>query len=169
MDIHVELAKRAIDEFVRNCRVIKPPDPLPDEFKVKRGVFVSIKEFGELRGCIGTFMPIYKNLAEEIINNAISSATRDPRFPPVREDELGHLDISVDVLSEPEQVSDITELDPKKYGLILRTEDGRQGLLLPDLEGVNTVAEQMRIVRLKAGIMPDEDVIAFRFTVERHK
>ncbi|MGQ9707057.1 MAG: AmmeMemoRadiSam system protein A [bacterium] len=169
MDEYVELARKAIEEYVRSGRVINLPEPLPDIFKKRNGVFVSIKKFGELRGCIGTFMPIYDNLAEEIIYNAISSATKDPRFPPIGEDELKNIIISVDILSEPEEVSDITYLDPKKYGLILQTEDGRRGLLLPDLEGVDTVEEQMRIVRLKAGIMPDEDVIAFRFTVERHK
>jgi len=169
MDAFIKLAKRAIEEYVRNGKVIDPHEPLDDVFKKRSGVFVSIKKFGELRGCIGTFMPIYNNLAEEIIHNAISSVARDPRFPPVREDELEYLDISVDILSEPEEVGDISDLDPKKYGLILQTEDGRRGLLLPDLEGVDTVEEQMRIVRLKAGIMPYEEVVAYRFTVERHK
>ena len=169
MDKYVELAKSAIERYVLYGEVISPPEPPPEEFEKRCGAFVSLKQSGRLRGCIGTFMPMYDNLALEIINNAISAATRDPRFPPVRPEELGTLDISVDILSEPEPVEDLSEMNPKKYGLILRTENGRQGLLLPDLEGVDTVEEQVRIVRMKAGIDEGEEIRAFRFTVERHK
>jgi AmmeMemoRadiSam system protein A len=124
---------------------------------------------GSLRGCIGTFAPTKPNIALEIIDNAISSASRDPRFPPITKAELADLDISVDILNEPEAIPDKDMLDPKKYGLILEALDGyRKGLLLPDLEGVDTVEEQIRIVRMKAGIGSSEPVKYYRFEVVRH-
>jgi uncharacterized protein, PH0010 family len=136
--------------------------------KKRAGVFVSIHKHGELRGCIGTFEPAKSNVAEEIIANAISSATRDPRFPPVDASELADLEYSVDILTEPEPIKDIEELDPKKYGIIV--ESGfRRGLLLPDLEGVDTVEEQIAICRLKAGISYSEPVSLYRFQVRRFK
>ena len=134
----------------------------------KAGVFVSIKKFGELRGCIGTFAPTKANVAEETIANAISSATQDPRFPPVNAAELPHLSYSVDVLSKPEPVEDPSQLDPKRYGVIVES-GGRRGLLLPDLEGVNTVEEQIDICRHKAGILSTEPIKLYRFEVKRHK
>lgn len=167
---HARLARAAIEEWVRRRRKIDPEE-LGEEVAAVRGragAFVSLKKRGELRGCIGTYLPVRESLAQEIVDNAISAATRDPRFPPVREDELDDLDISVDVLSEPEPVPDESFLDPKKYGVIVRR-GSRLGLLLPDLEGVETVEEQLRIARAKAGINPDEPVEIFRFTVERHR
>lgn len=163
----VELAKKAIEEYVKNRRVISPPEMLTPEMRERAGVFVSIKKHGQLRGCIGTFMPSCKNVAEEIIRNAICSATEDPRFPPVQERELKDLTYSVDILTPPEKVKDLTELDPKRYGIIV-TSGGRRGLLLPDLEGVDTVEEQIRIARLKAGISADEKIDIFRFEVRRY-
>lgn len=164
----VELAKKAVETYVREGRVIKPPEPLPPEMAEKAGVFVSIKKRGELRGCIGTFLPTEDSIAEEIINNAISSATKDPRFMPINEKELDELQFSVDILSKPEKVKDISELDPKKYGVIVSS-GFKRGLLLPDLEGVNTVNDQLRIAMLKAGISPDEDIEIYKFTVKRYK
>ncbi len=163
----VKLAKEAVENYVRHGRVVKPKELMP-EMQGRAGVFVSLKKRGELRGCIGTFLPTKENIAEEVVANAISSATHDPRFPPVVPDELGELEYSVDVLSEPEPVKDVRGLDPKKYGVIVEC-GYRRGLLLPDLEGVNTVEEQIRICRAKAGIAPDEPVKLYRFTVKRYK
>lgn len=166
---HVELAEAAIEAWVKEGRKLSPLDR-PEQsrsLKDRAGAFVSIKKGGRLRGCIGTFQPTRPNLAEEIISNAVSAACRDPRFPPVELEELEDLDISVDVLSEPEQVTDPSMLDPKKYGVIVQ-KGQRLGLLLPDLEGVDSVDEQLDIARRKAGIGPDEDVQLYRFTVTRH-
>lgn len=163
----VELAKKAIEQYVKNRRVISPPEILTPEMNEKAGVFVSIKKHGQLRGCIGTFMPSCNNIAEEIIRNAICAATEDPRFPPVQEYELKDLSYSVDILTPPERVTDMKELDPKRYGVIVSA-GGRRGLLLPDLEGVDTIEEQLRIAKLKAGIFDDEKVDIFRFEVRRY-
>ena len=164
----VALAKKSIEAFVRNGKELSPPKELTPEMSVKAGVFICLKKKGNLRGCIGTFMPCTENVAQEIIKNAISAATQDPRFEPVTEDELDELDYSVDVLSPPEKVSDISELDPKKYGVIV-VHGARKGLLLPDLEGVDSVEEQLRIAKMKAWINPDEKVEIFRFMVSRYR
>jgi AmmeMemoRadiSam system protein A len=137
--------------------------------KERAGVFVCIKKKnGDLRGCIGTFSPCCENIALEIIRNAISCAAQDPRFLPVTADELPDLEYTVDVLSPPEKVEETSELNPKEYGLIL-SRGHKRGLLLPDLEGVDTVEEQMRITRMKAGILPGEQCEMFRFRVRRYK
>ena len=112
-------------------------------------------------------MPTQENIAQEIIKNAISAAVDDPRFSPVNASELEDLTISVDVLSPPEEISDISELDPKKYGVIVSS-GYKKGLLLPDLEGVDTAEEQVDIARRKAGIYPDEKVKLYRFEVKRY-
>jgi AmmeMemoRadiSam system protein A len=135
------------------------------------GVFVSLHDaHGQLRGCIGTFLPSQPNVALEVIHNAISAATRDPRFPPVRPRELAGLDIKVDVLSTPEPVDDLDDLDPRRHGVIVQSSSGwpRRGLLLPDLPGVDTVEEQVRICRLKAGIGPNEPISLECFEVRRY-
>jgi len=163
----VRLAKKTVEAFVRKGEVFQPRR-LTAEMKEQRGVFVSIHKLGELRGCIGTFEPQHANVAEEIVANAISSACRDPRFLPVTKNELRKLDYSIDVLSEPERVESQDQLDPKKYGVIVEA-GWLKGLLLPDLEGVNTVEEQVGICRLKAGIDPDEPVELYRFEVKRYK
>jgi AmmeMemoRadiSam system protein A len=163
----VRLAKRTVEAFVRRGEVIQPRRLSP-EMKEQAGVFVSIHKLGELRGCIGTFEPQHANVAEEIVANAISSATRDPRFLPVTKGELKKLEYSIDVLTRPEPVESQDRLDPKKYGVIVEA-GWRKGLLLPDLEGVNTVEEQVEICRLKAGIDPDEPVRLYRFEVKRYK
>jgi len=164
----VSLAKKAIEEYVKNKKVIHPPKTLIPEMKEKRGVFVSLKKEGQLRGCIGTFMPTTDNVAKEIIKNAIAAATEDPRFSPVEIDELDKIEYSVDVLSKPEKVKDMCELDPKKYGVIV-IKDIHRGLLLPDLKGINTVEEQIHIAKMKAGLHPEEECEIYRFSVKRYR
>ena len=160
-----DLARKAVEKYVRQGKIFKPRK-LTAEMKSTAGVFVSIKKRGELRGCIGTFMPTRANVAEEIIVNAISSATQDPRFMPVEASELKDLEYSVDVLSAPEPTRSMTQLDPKKYGVIVEC-GFRRGLLLPDLEGVDSVEEQIRICRAKAGISDEEPIKLYRFQVNR--
>jgi AmmeMemoRadiSam system protein B/AmmeMemoRadiSam system protein A len=162
------LAKETVETYVREGRIPEPPEELTPEMKEKAGVFVSIHKLGGLRGCIGTFEPREDNVAEEIIANAVSSASRDPRFPPIAPEELKDLDYSVDVLTAPEPVESQDQLDPKKYGCIVEC-DYRRGLLLPDLEGVDTADYQVSICRQKAGIAPDEPVKLYRFQVKRYK
>jgi AmmeMemoRadiSam system protein A len=167
-DPYVKLARESLETYVKTGKVLKVPDDLPKEMLEKRaGVFVSIKKRGQLRGCIGTFMPTKKNIAEEIIRNAISAGCEDPRFSPVEPEELPELVYSVDVLTKPEPVDSPDKLDPKKYGVIVK-KGARTGLLLPDLEGVDTVEKQLEIALRKAGIRPDEDYEIFRFEVVRH-
>jgi AmmeMemoRadiSam system protein A len=161
----VKLAKEAVEDYVRYGKVLRPTE-LTAEMKGRAGVFVSIKKRGELRGCIGTFTPARSNIAEEVVVNAISSATQDPRFMPVEASELDDLKYSVDVLTEPEPVKSVAQLDPKKYGVIVECGFGR-GLLLPDLEGVDSVEEQIRICRAKAGISAEEPIKLYRFRVKR--
>jgi AmmeMemoRadiSam system protein A len=163
----VEFAKKSVETYIRKGKTIRPEGPLPPELAEKAGVFVCLKKSGELRGCIGTYLPSCDSVANETITNAISAATRDPRFQPVSEDELDKLSYSVDVLSCPEKVSSIAELDPRKYGVIV-VSGFRRGLLLPDLEGVDTVEDQLRITKLKAGILPHEEVEIYRFEVKRY-
>ena len=165
---YVKLARETIENYIKYGKIITPPKDLPEEMiNQKAGVFVSLKKFGDLRGCIGTFMPTQENIAQEIIKNAISAAVDDPRFSPVNASELEDLSISVDVLSAPEEVKDISQLDPKKYGVIVSS-GYKKGLLLPDLEGVDTVEYQIDIVKRKAGIYPGEKVKLYRFEVKRY-
>ena len=181
---HTELAKAAIRAYVERGEVAAinadgsisvngesgaggniDYSPLLND---RAGVFVSIKKTGALRGCIGTISPIRDNLAEEIVDNAISACSRDPRFEPVTPDELCDLSISVDVLSEAEPIESIHELDVIRYGVIV-SKGRRRGLLLPNLEGVDTVEEQVRIALSKAGIHPSERYSMERFKVVRHE
>jgi AmmeMemoRadiSam system protein A len=166
----VRWAIKVIESRIRDGIVLKPdPNELPAEmFRRRAGVFVTLhKDNGELRGCIGTFLPTTEDIAHEIAQNAIEAALRDPRFEPVRPDELDSIVVSVDILSEPEEIHDIGELDPKKYGVIVES-GWKRGLLLPDLEGVDTVEEQLRIAKLKAGISENERIKIYKFTVERY-
>lgn len=164
----VKLARETIEVYIKTGKIISPPSVLTEEMKGRAGTFVSIKKHGELRGCIGTLSPTQPNVALEIIQNAISASTKDSRFSPVTSQELNDIDISVDILSESEMVSSPDELDTKKYGVIV-SKGWRKGLLLPDIEGVNTVEEQIYIAKRKAGIPPDEDVELMRFEVKRYK
>ena len=163
----VALAKEAVEEYVRFGRMTPVPVPAPPELVTRAGAFVCLKSHGQLRGCIGTIEPTKPSLAAEIISNAINSATEDPRFFPVTADELEDLEYTVDVLGHAEPINGLEQLDPKKFGVIV--ESGyRRGLLLPDLEGVDTVEEQVDIAMKKAGIYRGEPVTLYRFQVTRH-
>ncbi|MBI6871364.1 AmmeMemoRadiSam system protein A [Clostridium aciditolerans] len=167
-DKYVKLARETLEHHVKTGETIAMPGYVTEDMlSEQRGVFVSLKKDGELRGCIGTIFPAYENTAEEIIRNAIEAGERDPRFSPVEEEELDDIIYSVDVLMPPEEASRET-LDPKKYGVIVRS--GRKtGLLLPDLSGVDTATEQIDIALKKAGINPLENYKIERFEVIRHK
>ena len=167
-DEYVRLAYASVEAYVGERRTIPVPDGLPVELTERRaGAFVSIHEHGALRGCIGTIGPTRASLAEEIIANAVSACSRDPRFSPVRPDELPWLEISVDVLGEPEDIDSKDMLDVKRYGVIV-TSGRKRGLLLPDLDGVDTVDQQIDIARQKAGIHRFEKYSLQRFEVIRH-
>lgn len=168
-DPYVGLARKALETYIRYNNIISLDSDVTDEMlSNKAGTFVSIKKYGQLRGCIGTTGPTRRNIAEEIIYNAISSGTRDPRFDAVEVDELDMLVYSVDVLKEAEPINSISELDVIKYGVIVRA-GHRSGLLLPNLEGVETAEKQVSIALQKAGIRPDEKYSMERFEVIRHK
>ena len=168
-DPFVRLARASVEHYILRHRKMEMPGDLPAELTARRaGAFVSIHEHGKLRGCIGTISPVRDCLAQEIIDNAVSASTRDPRFSPIRADELKWLEISVDVLGDPEPVSSPDELDVKRYGVIV-TKGSKRGLLLPDLDGVDTVEEQISIAKSKAGIADwDKKVELQRFEVVRH-
>lgn len=166
-----ELARLSVETFTREGSVVEAPDVADDSLLGQRAAcFVSIKtNEGDLRGCIGTVEPTKATLAEELIHNAISAATRDPRFLPVAVSELPHLRYSVDVLSPPEPTR-FEELNPKTYGLIVEDGRGRRGLLLPDLEGIETAEQQLQLTARKAGIASGAagDVKLYRFRVRRY-
>lgn len=166
---YVRWAIEVIENYVKSHKILEPHNSLPEElFQRRAGAFVTLHNIdGSLRGCIGTFSPVRENLAYEIRDNAIAAATRDPRFSPVEPEELPNIIVNVDVLSPYEPVKTIEELDPKRYGIIVQ-KGWRRGLLLPDIEGVDTVEEQIRIAKLKAGIF-DDDFEIFKFTVERYR
>ncbi len=179
----IYLAKKTIEIWVKKKKIPEFPKdfPLLKQKEInyflnpenRKGVFVSIykkqNNSKELRGCIGTPFPIYENLAQEIIYNAIAAASRDPRFNPIEENELKDLFISVDLLSLPKLIPDLKNHDPKKFGLLVKASDGRSGLLLPDIEGIETGSQQLEIALKKAGILPTEPYFLFRFEVERYK
>ena len=167
-DAYVKLAYASVEAYVSRRETIAVPEGLPEDLTGRRaGAFVSIHEHGALRGCIGTIAPVRSSLAEEIIANAVSACARDPRFPAIKPDELPWLEISVDVLGEPEDISSEDELDVKRYGVIV-TSGRKRGLLLPDLDGVDTVDQQIDIARQKAGIHKFEKYSLQRFEVIRH-
>lgn len=168
-DPWVHLARTSLETYIRSGqRLTSLPDGLPEELTQRAaGAFVSLHLGGRLRGCIGTIAPTAENVAWEIVNNAVSAGTRDPRFAPVQPDELDALEYSVDVLGEPETITSLDELDPKKYGVIVSC-GGRRGLLLPDLDGVDSVQQQIDIARQKGGIDASEPYTLSRFKVVRH-
>lgn len=166
-NVYTSLARKSITYYLEHGNFLEVPKDLPaDLLQERKGVFVSLKRNGDLRGCIGTIAPTTSSVAEEIIRNAVSSATADPRFPKVNRHELPNIDISVDVLYEPELATK-EQLDPKQYGVIVST-NRRRGLLLPNLEGVKTIEEQLIIALEKGGIDEEEDYTIERFKVERH-
>ena len=202
----VDLAKKAVESYISKSKIISPPSELLEEFLNKKsGTFVTIKKNDELRGCIGTYLPTKKNIVKEVIDNAIAAATEDYRFGPIQKEELPHLSYTVYILNEPELVypvksreaeispkaklfnwvKDIKELDPKKFGIIVKTAPilspdtdvvfnghmpSKSGLLLPDLEGINTVEQQISIACQKGGINPArEKILIYKFTVEKYQ
>lgn len=169
-DDYVRLARMSVEHFVRTRSYLPLSAELPQELmEYRAGAFVSIKKYGKLRGCIGTFVPAQQSLAEEILYNAVSAAAHDGRFEPIEEHELNRLVYSVDVLSTPEPIESAAQLDPKTYGVIVKSlTDNRRGLLLPDLAGIDTAEQQIVIAREKARIQLKEKVSLARFTVERH-
>lgn len=166
---YVALARASIKSYLFNRRLLDLPQDTPAELMNRRaGVFVTLYKGGQLRGCIGTIRPVRSSLAEEILYNAVAAAAEDPRFRPVSREEWPDLVISVDVLSEPEAIDSPDELDPSRYGVIV-SRGNRRGLLLPRLEGVDTVEEQVAIALQKAGIRPGEAYNLERFEVVRHE
>src|SRR5687768_16914226 len=166
----VSLARRSVETFVADGMILEVPSQVPPELSQRAACFISIKTLrGDLRGCIGTIQPGKPTLAEEVITNAISAATNDPRFPPVAKDELPGLKYSVDVLSEPEPAQ-MSDLDPRVYGVIVEEEgsERRRGLLLPDLPGIDTAERQVDLASRKAGIPPGAKLKLLRFRAERY-
>ncbi|MCL1919247.1 MAG: AmmeMemoRadiSam system protein A [Peptococcaceae bacterium] len=157
-------ARTCLQHFIEGKPSTVPNDPL---LATQKSCFVTLHKDEDLRGCIGTLEPVRETLADEIRSNTLSAATRDPRFPPVQKEELSLITISVDVLGEMEKITDSTELDPYLYGVVVRSQ-GRTGLLLPRLSGVDSVDEQLAIARQKAGILPGEDIELWRFQVDRY-
>lgn len=167
-DEYVRLAWDTIENYVTAGKTIQKPAHLPQEMlKNKAGAFVSIHKNGDLRGCIGTIAPTKKCIADEIISNAISASTRDPRFDPITADELDELTINVDILGDPERIASADELDVKRYGVIVSC-GFKRGLLLPDIDGVDTVEQQIKIAMQKGGISPKDNYTLERFEVVRH-
>ncbi len=165
----VKLAKDTVDLYIRTGKIYEVRgDELPPELSGRAGVFVCLKIRGSLRGCIGTFHPMEPSIAHETVRNSISAATCDPRFSCIRADELDTIEYTVDVLTPPEKVADRSELDPRRYGVIVKA-GNRRGLLLPDLEGVDTVDYQISIATQKAGIPPGTAVELYRFEVQRYE
>jgi len=197
----VLLAKSAVENYIKENKIISSPKNLPEDFLKRRaGVFVTIEKKNELRGCIGTYLPTRINIAEEVVHNAIAAATEDYRFGPIQKEELPYLSFTVYILSYPEPVKDIKDptksseeefrrvgLDPKRFGVIIKTSpfvypnqeenvffNGhvpfKCGLLLPDLEGVDTIEQQIEICCQKGGIDPErEKIFIYRFTVEKYQ
>jgi len=185
MNHYTSLAKSAVENYVKEAKTMESPADLPENMtKERAGVFVTIKKDNELRGCIGTYLPTRPTIAQEIIRNAIAAANEDHRFGSIKEEELPALSYEVYILSEPEPVEDIKTLDPKTFGIIVKTTpfaypnqdvvfDGnvplKSGLLLPGLEGINTAEEQFILACEKGQIDPEkEKTFTYRFTVEKH-
>jgi AmmeMemoRadiSam system protein A len=164
-----DLARITVERFISEGEVVEPPRKPCGLLADRAGAFVTLRIHGiHLRGCIGTIEPSCANLAQEIIQNAINAATRDPRFNPVKATELPFISYGVDVLSPPEPARGIEDLDPSIYGVIIESLDGcRRGLLLPDIDGIETVKQQWLAVHLKAGLTPGDPVRIERFTVTR--
>lgn len=181
----VQLAKSAVEYYLEKGGMIEVPSDFPKEYLTRKaGVFVTINKQGKLRGCIGTYLPTEKNIAQEVTRNSLVAATEDYRFGPIKKEEKNLLSYAVYVLNEPEMIQDVKELNPKKYGIIVRTIpfpngtridvifDGhspfKSGLLLPDLEGINTAEEQIAIACQKGGIDPKrEKILIYKFSAEK--
>ena len=183
----VQLSKAAVENYLERGEVISPPENFPKKFlKKKAGTFVTIKKDGELKGCIGTYLPVQENIAKEVIRNAISAATEDYRFEPIKKEELSSLSYTIYILKEPELVKDIKKLNPKKYGVIVKSipvislDNGtkrlfssqtsiKSGLLLPDLKDIDTPEKQISVACQKGGIDPrEEEIIIYRFKAKKY-
>ncbi len=170
MHILAELAKNAVEEYFKNGTTIKTEDMSKEWLRREAGVFVTIESNKKLRGCIGTYLPTQKNIAEEIIHNAISAATEDFRFEKITPKELPSLKYTISILSEPKLIKNIEELDPKKYGIIVKSANFKTGLLLPDLPDINDIEDQIDIACKKAGIsFADGQISIYKFTVEKYQ
>ena len=169
MNSYTNLAKQSVETYFTKHAIMDTPKNLPKEFyDLRAGVFVTIFNGKDLRGCIGTYMPTEKNIADEIIQNAISAAANDYRFEPITIDELPKLTYEVSVLSAPEEIKDKRELDPQKFGVLVKS-GHKSGLLLPDLKGVDTTEKQIKIACQKAGInYPKEKIEIYKFTVKKY-
>lgn len=166
---YVVLAKKATETYVKEGKVLSLPKDLPKNFISKKaGVFVTIMKGNKLRGCIGTYTPTKSNLADEIIHNAIAAASSDFRFDPIFVRELPELTYHVYVLEKPKPIKSIKELDPKKYGVLIRSETGKSGLLLPDLDGIDTVEKQLRAVCMKCQVVPEKKVVICKFKAKKY-
>ncbi len=165
---YVSLAQESVHHYLNYSEKLSCPDPLSKDLTSRSGTFVSIKKLKQLRGCIGTLEPCEPNLAMEIIENALKAALHDPRFSPITAEELQDLTYSIDVVRPLEKILDASELDPTVYGLVVRC-NGKQGVLLPDLEGVDSTEEQIQICRAKGKIPDDEPIEMYRFKVDRFR
>lgn len=167
----LKLARQSIEHYLKAKEILKIPQNLPDFLlKNKKGVFVSIfqKKTNELRGCIGTYLPTKENIAKEIIDNAISAGFKDPRFPPLTLDELSKVYLEVSLLDIPVLISSLEELDPEIYGIIIKTQSGRQALLLPKIPGIDTREQQIWAVCQKGQINPLKEKCQFyRFRTQK--
>ncbi len=166
----LKLAREAVETYVKKGSIMDPPHSLPQGLEEKRGVFVTIKKKDELKGCIGTYLPTKENIAHETIYNAVAACSKDYRFPPVTEPELPFLSYEVYIIGKPEKVSDFSELDSKKFGLLVK-KGLRSGLLLPGLEGIDSPEKQFKIACRKAGIsgsLQSDDVEIFKFKVQKY-
>jgi AmmeMemoRadiSam system protein A len=164
----VRLTIQAVEYFIETGKVVTCPNPLTDDLKQNAGSFVTIKTQDSLRGCIGTITPKYTNLAEEVIRNAIRSANEDPRFNPVEKKELPFLTFSVDVLTPVKKINDLKQHNVKQFGLVVRGE-GKQGVLLPDLDNIKTANQQLKVCLRKGGFKNNDTYELFRFKVKRFK
>jgi|YelNatPaOPRAMG01_1025707.scaffolds.fasta_scaffold194070_2 AmmeMemoRadiSam system protein A len=175
MNILTQIAKMAVENYIKEGKIIDVPKNVPERFKKeKAGTFVTIEKKlpnskeKELRGCIGTYLPTKENIAKEIISNAISAATKDFRFGEIKKEELPYLSYTVYILSKPQKVLSLEELNPKKYGIIVKS-GFKTGLLLPDLKGINTKEEQIFYACQKAGIDPQKEVVEiYKFSAEKY-
>ena len=165
---YISLAQESVHHYLNHSRKLSCPEPLSKDLESRSGAFVSIKKLKQLRGCIGTLEPCEPNLAMEIIENSLKAALHDPRFSPVTSEELQDLSYSIDVIRPLEKIFTIKELDPNIYGLMVRS-NGKQGVLLPDLEGVDSTEEQIKICRAKGKISDDVPVEMYRFKVNRFR
>lgn len=164
----VKLATRSVEHFIQTGKPLASPNPLPKSLKQNAGVFVSIKKQGSLRGCIGTITPKYKNLAEEVIQNALRAASQDPRFETIQQRELSSLTFSVDVLTPLEKVGNLKDHNIKQFGLLVRGQ-GKQGVLLPDLENIKSAEQQLKLCLKKGRFSNGDQYELYRFKVTRFK